>query len=255
MEVIDVDYKKILISDVATDGGMGNKWEEIDGNTRQGTATLTGSDASVTAHKNVHGETLKSSQVAGDKSFNFQCADISAENRVKLMGGSIEITAQGTNYKAPSTNQSIRKSIMLIGTDGSIDYAPNARLDVYMVRADADLAYLQVNCMIEKPEKEGVEEMGSWDNDVDLSANDILSFVLDEQDAAATIDAVAHTVDIDVAIGTDVTALVPNITASIGAIVSPNSLEAQNFTAPVVYTVKSAEDTEQEWTVTVTVLT
>ncbi|HAM97235.1 MAG TPA: hypothetical protein DCQ26_01385 [Marinilabiliales bacterium] len=83
---------------------------------------------------------------------------------------------------------------------------------------------------------------------------DILTFSLSEQSADATINTTDHTVSIEVVAGTDVTALVPTITLSEGATINPASGVAQDFTAPVVYTV-TAEDgtTNQAWTVTVTV--
>lgn len=250
--IADVDYSKILISDVAPDGGLGTQWEEIQGATRQGTASLAGSDSDITTHKDVLGQIIKSSTVKGDVTYSFQCADISAENRAKLMGGTVEVSAQGTNYKAPSVNQAISKSVMIIGRDGTVDYAVNVSIDAYVTRADNDLAYIQVNGTVEKPEKEGIEPSGSWD-DVNVSANDILGFVLDAQTGAATINTTAHTVAIEVANGTVVTALTPTVNVSIGANATPNSLEAQDFTSPVVYSVKSADGTSQAWTVTVSV--
>jgi hypothetical protein len=53
--------------------------------------------------------------------------------------------------------------------------------------------------------------------------------------------------------GTDVTALVPAITVSAGATVSPASGVAHNFTSPATYTVTSATGATQAYTVTVTV--
>lgn len=81
---------------------------------------------------------------------------------------------------------------------------------------------------------------------------DMLSFALTEQTGEATIDAVNHTITIEVANGTDVTGLSPTISISVGASVSPEG--AQDFTNPVTYTV-TAEDgsTVQDWIVTVTV--
>jgi len=251
-EIADVDYKKVLISNVAQDGGLGTQWKKIEGYVRQGTASLTGSDADITAHKNVTGGTIKSSKVTGDNTFNFQCADISAENRAYLMGGTVETSALGTNYKAPLITQDIKKSVMIVGRDNSVEYAVNVNIDAYIARADDDLAYIQVNGMVEIPEKSGVEPQGSWDV-IDADANDILSFVLAEETGAATIDANAHTVAIEVANETVVTALIPTIGVSLGANAVPNSLEAQDFTNPVVYAIENANGVSQNWTVTVTV--
>ena len=83
---------------------------------------------------------------------------------------------------------------------------------------------------------------------------DILSFTLTEQTGAAVIDAVNQTINIEVAEGTAYTKLIPTLTVSEGATVSPASGTEQDFTNPVGYTV-TAEDqkTTQVWTVTVTV--
>lgn len=252
IQIADVDYKKVLIADVAPDGGLGTAWEVIQGMVRQGTASLTGSDADITAHKNVLGGTIKSSKVAGDNNFNFQCADISAANRAKLMGGTVETGAEGDNWKAPVGTQNIMKSIMVVGRDNTIDYAVNVNLDAYLARADDDLAYLQVNGLIEQPTKEGVESQGSWDS-VNADANLITAFSIPEETGAAVITPAAFTVAIEVASGTDPSALVPTIGVSLGADITPNSNEAQDFTAPVEYIVNSANNDPQIWTVTVTV--
>jgi hypothetical protein len=88
---------------------------------------------------------------------------------------------------------------------------------------------------------------------VKSTETDITAFSFVEQTGPATIDAVNHTIAIEVGATTDITTLVPTITLSVGATVSPLSGVAQNFTSPVVYTV-TAEDgtTTQNWTVTVT---
>ncbi len=85
------------------------------------------------------------------------------------------------------------------------------------------------------------------------SATDILSFSLSEATGSATIDASAHTVVIEVANGTDLTALTPTITVSAGASIDPAGGTSQDFTGVVTYTV-TAEDgtTTQDWEVTVT---
>jgi photosystem II stability/assembly factor-like uncharacterized protein len=83
---------------------------------------------------------------------------------------------------------------------------------------------------------------------------DIVTFELDEQTGDATIDAVNHTITIEVATGTDPTALTPTITVSEGAKISLASDVEQDFSDPVTYTV-TAEDleTDQDWIVTVTI--
>lgn len=79
---------------------------------------------------------------------------------------------------------------------------------------------------------------------------EILSFSLPEETESASIT--NGIINIEVANGTDVTSLVPEITVSEGASISPSSGTVQNFTESVNYTV-IAEDgqTTQQWTVTV----
>ncbi|MDM9632860.1 hypothetical protein, partial [Robiginitalea aurantiaca] len=60
---------------------------------------------------------------------------------------------------------------------------------------------------------------------------DILTFTLPEQTGEAIIDAVNHTVDIEVAAGTDLATLSPVITLSDGAQVSPASEIPTDFSA------------------------
>lgn len=79
---------------------------------------------------------------------------------------------------------------------------------------------------------------------------DILTFVLDEQTGAATIDMENHTVDIEVANGTDLSSLQPTITVSDGATISPTG--TQDFTSSVTYTVTAEDElTTQQWEVTI----
>lgn len=87
---------------------------------------------------------------------------------------------------------------------------------------------------------------------IDSTANDIITFTLSSQTGSATINTGTHTVAITVSYGTNVTSLSPTITVSSGATISPLSGAATDFTSPVVYTVTSADETAQEWTVTVT---
>jgi len=87
----------------------------------------------------------------------------------------------------------------------------------------------------------------------DNTETEILDFVLTEQTQPATIDTTNHTIDIEVAYGTDVTQLSPDITISDSATIDPASGETVDFTNEVAYTV-TAEDgvNAQDWTATVT---
>ncbi len=88
---------------------------------------------------------------------------------------------------------------------------------------------------------------------------DILLFTLDEQIGSADIDEVNHTVDVEVAFGTDLTSLVPTFelsvgaTAEIGGVVQESGVTTVDFTDPVTYTITAQDGTTtQDWTVTVT---
>ncbi|NSW45210.1 MAG: DUF5018 domain-containing protein [Bacteroidales bacterium] len=80
---------------------------------------------------------------------------------------------------------------------------------------------------------------------------EIVSFDIPNQ-VSSTINSTNATVDIVMPYGTDVTALVPTITVSQGASISPLSGVAQDFTNPVQYTVTAENGVNQKvWTVTV----
>ncbi|HOP04442.1 MAG TPA: choice-of-anchor J domain-containing protein, partial [Tenuifilaceae bacterium] len=83
---------------------------------------------------------------------------------------------------------------------------------------------------------------------------EITSFVLSEQVGDAVINSEAATVNVQVAMGTDLTNLTPTIGVSSGATIAPASGESQDFSEPVDYVV-TAEDqtTEKTWTVTVSI--
>lgn len=99
-------------------------------------------------------------------------------------------------------------------------------------------------------------DLGSfeYDDEIQSTATDILTFTLADQTGAATINATNHTVAIEVAYTADITDLTPTITLSYGATVIPASGVSRNFSTPQTYTI-TAEDgvTEQDWTVTVTI--
>ena len=91
-------------------------------------------------------------------------------------------------------------------------------------------------------------------------ATDFLDYTFPEQTGPATISTGAHTVAIEVANGTSVSALVATFIASglsvvdVSDVVQVSGTTANDFTSPVVYTITAADgSTEQDWTVTVTV--
>jgi hypothetical protein len=90
-------------------------------------------------------------------------------------------------------------------------------------------------------------------------ATDFLQFSMAEQTGAATINASNHTIAIEVAEGTNVTALVATFrlsalaTAAVGSTPQVSGTTANDFTLPVVYAVTAGDGTTaQNWTVTVT---
>ncbi len=82
---------------------------------------------------------------------------------------------------------------------------------------------------------------------------EIISFNIPAQ-LSGNINSLAATVDIVMPLGTNLTALIPAITVSTGASISPVSGVAQDFTNPVLYTVTAQDGiTTKTWTVTVTI--
>ena len=71
-------------------------------------------------------------------------------------------------------------------------------------------------------------------------------------EADGAIDNVNYAVNLLVPSGTDVTKLVPTISVSDGATISPSSGTAEDFTNPVTYTVTAQDGSTQNYTVTVT---
>jgi ABC-type uncharacterized transport system auxiliary subunit len=83
---------------------------------------------------------------------------------------------------------------------------------------------------------------GCEEEDEPLSGDkQITAFSFNVPPADGKIDEDAKTISVSVPNGTVVTALVPEITVSDNATVSPRSGVAQNFTNPVTYTVTAEE--------------
>ncbi|MGE4287512.1 MAG: lamin tail domain-containing protein [Salinivirgaceae bacterium] len=87
---------------------------------------------------------------------------------------------------------------------------------------------------------------------------DITAFSFTEQTGAATIDAVAHTVAVDVAYGTNVTNLIATFelsagaTAAVGATAQESGISANDFSSDLTYTITAQDGlTTQDWTVSV----
>lgn len=87
------------------------------------------------------------------------------------------------------------------------------------------------------------------------SAKDLLTFAFNglSPAVAGTINATAKTISATVAAGTDLTKLVPTLTVSPKATVSPASVVAQDFSKAVTYTVTAEDGSTQAYVATVTV--
>ena len=81
----------------------------------------------------------------------------------------------------------------------------------------------------------------------------ILSFRFASLDLNATIDESTKEIKATVPMGTDVSALVPTITVSLGASIDPVSGVATDFTQPVTYTVTAEDGSQASYTAIVTV--
>ncbi|HNS30861.1 MAG TPA: Ig-like domain-containing protein, partial [Tenuifilaceae bacterium] len=84
---------------------------------------------------------------------------------------------------------------------------------------------------------------------------EILSFAVEGQASEEVINSQNATVTLQVMPGTDLTALAPQITISLGATIDPASGVAQDFSQPVHYTVTAQDGVTQKiWTVTITTI-
>lgn len=100
-----------------------------------------------------------------------------------------------------------------------------------------------------------IENLNEYENE----EAEILTFSLADQTGAATIDSGAGTIDIEVANGTTVTALVATFTlsadatAKVSTVAQVSAVTANNFTSPVTYIVTSEHGEVKNWVVTCTV--
>jgi len=247
-----IKIKKFWYADVAADGGMGTNWKEIQLGQREATVQFNGSDADASSYKNVVGAILENAITKGDKTMAFQLADLTPDVVADFTGGISSTSAEADSYDCPlNENQSIEKSIKFLTAKNVLWRIPRASFDGFPIVNDDDLHYYQMSSVVLQPQKEAVSAYG-YDVLKTPDANNIVVFSLPEQSAPATISTVAHTVAITVVALTVVTALVPVIGVSLGASVAGSGV-ADDFTAPVVYSVESANGTKQNWTVTVTV--
>ncbi|MFA6403993.1 MAG: DUF5018 domain-containing protein [Salinivirgaceae bacterium] len=164
------------------------------------------------------------------------------KNDVLIDGIGVQGTDPGTAWDVAGVTTAmldhtmIRKSTVLSGnTDWTVAAGTDSISSEWLVYAKDDFTKIGSHTYI------------NWETE-------ILTFTLAEQTGDAIINTADSTITIETAIGTSVTALIPTITVSAGATISPVSGVAHDFTNPVTYTV-TAEDgtTTQDWVVTVTV--
>ena len=100
-----------------------------------------------------------------------------------------------------------------------------------------------------------------WEANITCAeSTDITAFSFAEQTGAATIDATNHTVDIDVAFGTNITSLISTFSlisgasAEVSSVAQVSGVTANDFTSPVIYTITAVDGiTTQDWVVTVSI--
>ena len=99
--------------------------------------------------------------------------------------------------------------------------------------------------------------LDGWKEEIQSSEKAISSFNFQSLTPVVegVINETDHTIFLTVPFGTDVTTLVPTITSSSGASVSPDNNIFQNFSTPVAYTVTAENGSTQVYTVTVVVAT
>lgn len=252
-----IKIKKFWYADVAADGGVGTNWNEVQIGLREATVQFNGSDADTTNYKNILGNILESSTLKGDKTMNFQLADLTPAVIAEFTGGVVTDDSVSTKYEAPENeNVGIEKSIRFL-TDNNILYEiPRVSFDGYPIMNDDDLHYYQMNGIALLPEKASTPIYTFYvlkqPDENDISSFDILVDGVSVLTGAATITPVAHTVVAEVANGTGLTALVPVIGVSLGASIDPASGSTVDFTAPVDFDVESANGDTQTWEITVT---
>ena len=253
MTKTSIKVKKFWHADVASDGDVGTNWKEIQIGLREATVQFNGSDADTTNYKNILGSILESQALKGDKTMNFQMADLTPSEIAEFVGGTVTEDSESIEYEAPENeNNAIEKSIRFLTDKNLLFEMPRCSFDGFPIINDDDLQYYQMNSVVLLPEKTGVKTYKYFQLK-NPDATDILVFTMAEQTGAATITPGTHTVAIEVAIATDPSDLIATIGVSLGASITPQSGISVDYTSPVVFSVEAADGSTQDWTVTVTV--
>jgi len=159
-------------------------------------------------------------------------AGTDASDVAAIESNSISVAVASTDYSATI-------STLSAGTD----------YDVYVVAEDA-VPNIQAS-----PVLVNVTTSATLSTETDITA-----FSFSEQTGAATIDAVNHTVAIEVFYGTNPIGLVASFalstgaTAKVGETDQTTDVTANDFSSPVTYTIKAQDNTTtQDWVVTVSI--
>ncbi|OYT17639.1 MAG: hypothetical protein B7C24_01655 [Bacteroidetes bacterium 4572_77] len=168
--------------------------------------------------------------------------------------------------KAAYHTQSDQADIFFVGEDGAIiaekrvqfTIIPDGEVHIYEIDLSSNPLYIDNITRLRFDPLIGYSE----GDEVDLysirtsisTENNILSFAIPEQIGETTIDMVNHTVNIEVPNGTDISALTPTIEVSYLATINPESGTSVDFTEAFTYTVTAENGNQQEWTVTVDII-
>jgi surface protein len=168
---------------------------------------------------------------------NFDIANMVGDEAINFDNHTVSITMP---Y---NTDRAVLTPFIAVSTGATIDPLSNTPQDFtstfsYTVTSESGIAQ-------------------DWTIDVTNELNNetnITSFVIPNQVVEESIDFDNHTILVRMPFGTDVTALIPTISLSPGATITPTSGTPRDFTNPVVYNVIPEDNSaSQSWTITVEV--
>jgi pectate lyase len=115
------------------------------------------------------------------------------------------------------------------------------------------ISSIPVTVLIETAGNIQVHDLYVMSNGSQSAEAEVTAFKLNGQIGNETINSSAGTIAINVPLGTSLTSVIPQaVSISSQASINPPATSAQNFTAPVVYTVTAQNGATKNWTVTVT---
>lgn len=246
-----IKYKRLLVSKVATDGGMGTDFVNYADGAREGTAQFQGSDAEKTEHKNITGAILAAAFKKGSKTINWQTADLDPEAIALLTQGQVDKQMDYIGWQPPvDENTEVRLSISILTANNILISLPAVNLDSYPSMNDDDLHYFACQGTVVLPEKAGLKDFDYKVLTAEGAAKkDFLTFNVEGVTTAGTINTSAHTVTL--AGVKSLSTVIPHFTTSLGSFV-PGSGKVTDFTKPVIYKLTAADGSTQDWTITLT---